>query len=185
MKVRKLTTALLAAACLIGSMPGANAQHESARDREFMRDAARGGVAEVRLGELARNHASSYAVRRFGERMVRDHSRANDSLMSLARREHISLPRDMGAKNQRIYDRLSRLSGPRFDRAYMRDMVRDHQEDVAEFRRESRVARDPDLRHWVSTTLPTLQDHLMMARETSHAIGGRAGMRMRMRRRLR
>jgi len=133
---------------------------------------------QVRPEEIISIRSSSSAsdtVRRFGGRMVRDHSHANDVLKGLARRKHVVLPGDIGGKNQAVYNRLSRLSGPAFDRAYMRDMVEDHQEDVAEFRKASLTARDPDVRRFAASTLPTLQAHLMMAREGARTVSMRGG----------
>jgi len=175
MKALRFMPAALALSCLVGSVQSAHAQSVPAPDRMFMHKAAQGGMAEVKLGELARRNGASDTVRRFGGRMVRDHSHANDVLKGLARRKHVVLPGDIGGKNQAVYNRLSRLSGPAFDRAYMRDMVEDHQEDVAEFRKASLTARDPDVRRFAASTLPTLQAHLMMAREGARTVSMRGG----------
>jgi putative membrane protein len=137
----------------------------STADRNFIIGAARGGMAEVKLGQLAADRAASDAVKQFGQRMVQDHGKANDELTQLAQQKGVTLPQDMGTKNQQVMDRLSKLSGAAFDRAYMADMVKDHQKDIAAFQREATRGQDPDVRAWAAKTLPTLQEHYRMARE--------------------
>ena len=132
-------------------------------DTKFMKEAAEGGMAEVALGQLAVEKASSSDVKKFGQRMVDDHSKANDDLKQLASQKHVDLPQNLSAKDKAIKASLENLSGEQFDQAYMRDMVNDHKKDVSDFRRESRSAQDPDVKKFASQTLPTLKDHLKQA----------------------
>jgi len=136
-------------------------------DGMFVRKAAEGGMAEVKLGQLAKERGSNKAVKDFGDRMVRDHSKANDELKDVASKKGITLRDSMNASNKALYDRLSRLSGDAFDKAYMRAMIQDHQEDVSEFRQEAQSAKDPDVRQFAAQTLPTLEEHLRLAQNTS------------------
>ena len=73
-----------------------------------------------------------------------------------------------------MIEKISKMSGAAFDKAYMQDMVKDHQKDVAEFQKESSNGSDPDLKSWAATTLPTLQEHLRMAKEALSAVNGSA-----------
>ena|SRR5947209_2532043 len=136
----------------------------SAMDKHFVRKAAQGGLAEVELGKLATQKASSDEVKKFGQRMVDDHSKANDQLKQLAQQKGVDLPTQPDAKDQATKKRLEKLSGEQFDKAYMQDMVKDHTKDVAEFQKESNSAKDPDVKNFASQTLPTLQDHLKEAK---------------------
>lgn len=136
-------------------------------DQSFVTKAAIGGMAEVKLGQLATQKASNADVKKFGQQMVDDHGKANDELKQLASQKGITLPTDVDAKQQATYDRLSKLSGAEFDKAYMHDMVTDHHEDVSEFQKESRSGSDPDVKAWATKTLPTLQHHLQMAESTN------------------
>src|SRR5437899_6655685 len=106
-------------------------------DNTWMTKAAQGGMAEVELGKLAQTQGSSDAVKQFGQRMVDDHTKANEELTRIAADKGITLPSGLDAKNQATKDRLSKLSGKDFDRAYMEDMVKDHRGDVAEFKKEA------------------------------------------------
>ena len=134
-------------------------------DRAFMATAAEGGMAEVTLGKLANSRAANPAVKEFGKRMVEDHSMANQELMDLAKTRSVRLPADLKPEHKALRDRLSKLQGAEFDRLYMSEMVKDHKEDVGEFKRASNTVKDPELKNWVVKTLPTLEDHLKMSQD--------------------
>jgi len=140
-------------------------------DQHFVMEAAKGGLAEVELGKLAAEKASSEDVKKFGQRMVDDHGKANDELKSLAQSKNITLPTAPDSKDKAKMDRLSKLSGEAFDRAYMQEMVKDHKKDVNEFRTESKSGKDPEIKSWASKTLPTLEEHLTMAESANKAVG--------------
>jgi putative membrane protein len=139
-------------------------------DKTFIYNAAEGGMAEVGLGQLAVKKASSQEVKTFGQHMVDDHSKANEELKSLAQSKGVELPKSMGTKNKSIMTKLEKLNGAAFDRTYMSDMVKDHQEDVKEFQHEAGHGADPDVKAWAGKTLPTLQHHLQMAMDTQKAL---------------
>src|SRR5579875_627875 len=110
---------------------GANKMMKSA-DMSFAMKAAQGGMAEVQLGQLAAQKATNPDVKAFGQQMVDDHTKANDDLKSVAQGENITLPASLDAKDQAEYTKLQGLSGAAFDRAYVKDMVKDHEHDVKE-----------------------------------------------------
>lgn len=143
----------------------------SSSDQTFVKKAAEGGMAQVELGKLAADKASSPDVKQFGQKMVDDHGKANDQLKGLAQSKNITLPTELSAKDKALHDRLSKLSGPAFDRAYMRAMVTGHTKDVNEFRTESKSGADADVKAWASNTLPTLETHLKMAKDANRAVG--------------
>jgi putative membrane protein len=135
----------------------------SATDKKFVKEAAQGGMAEVALGHLAIKKASSPTVKQFGERMVNDHTKANDDLKQVAAKEGFTLPTGVGQKNQQVYDRLSRLSGAAFDKTYMSTMVKGHEQVGAAFRHEAKYGQNPAIKAFASRTLPTVEHHLQMA----------------------
>jgi len=140
----------------------------SVSDRKFVLEAAMGGMAEVELGRLATQKGTSDAIKTFGQKMVDDHSAANSELTTLASAKGITLPTSLDPKHKAVMNRLARLSGAAFDRAYARDMLNDHIQDVAAFKRESRMARDADVKAFAGSKLPTLEEHLSMARELNN-----------------
>src|SRR6185312_1533412 len=99
-------------------------------DKKFAMEAAMGGMAEVKKGQLAVEKASNPDVKAFGQKMVDDHTKANEELKEVASKESIDLPTSLDAKQQAMVDKLSKLSGAAFDKAYMKDMVKDHDTDV-------------------------------------------------------
>lgn len=187
----------------------------SSGDRDFIMKAADGGMAEVALGRLAVSKASNSDVKAFGQRMVDDHSKANDQLMQLAQTKGVTLPdwqamagtsmnqsdtatnnpndststsqnnqtksnthstmsgkdHQMMMEHQKTMDKLSKLSGADFDKAYMNEMLKDHEKDVALFEKEANSGKDADVKSWATSTLPTLRDHLQMARDTAAKVG--------------
>jgi putative membrane protein len=149
---------------------GTTAASLSDKDKEFVTKASQGGMAEVSLGQMAAAKANNNDVKEFGNRMVTDHSKANDELKQLAANKGITLPTEPGADEKKTEDALSTKSGKAFDKAYMTDMVKDHEKDVAEFQKESKDAQDPELKAWVTRTLPTLQDHLKMAKQVASKV---------------
>jgi putative membrane protein len=135
----------------------------STSDAAFMTTAARGGMAEVQLGQLAVQNGQSAAVRRFGQQMINDHGRANQELMALAQRKQITPPSGIGAEHQQTYDTLAGLRGSAFDRAYARAMVQDHQEDLRAYQNEAQNGTDADVKAFAARSVPLLQEHLRMA----------------------
>ena len=165
-----------------GLNPNSNMQNEPTTmpesvfsDEDFAKDAAQGGLTEVRLGQLAEEKGSNDAVKNFGRRMVEDHSKANEQLKDVAVHEKLKLPTELSKKNQKNYDRLSQLSGDAFDRAYARDMVRDHENDIVAFKQEASNGQNQAIKTFALQTLPTLEDHLKMAREMEQGLGKATG----------
>ena len=135
-------------------------------DIEFVLDAANGGLAEVELGKLAAQRAQSDEVKKFAQRMVDDHTKANEQLKKIADSKSIKLPTDVEGKDKALMQRLEKLNGAAFDRSYMNAMVNDHVKDVSEFKREANAGRDPQVKSFAESTLPTLEEHLQQAKTT-------------------
>jgi putative membrane protein len=171
-------TALAVAALTIIATSGLAAESAGQRgttaERTFLQSASNGGLAEVELGKLAEQRASNADVRNFGARMVKDHTAANKELAALAARKGVSFPTRIDRKDEELHDRLSKLSGPAFDRAYMQEMTADHEHDVAEFHQAADTSSDPEVRDFAALTLPTLTSHLEEARRIQAALGGSA-----------
>jgi len=171
MRVTTFAASLLAAAGTLAMAESASNTQPSRADRQFIVKAAQGGMMEVKLGELAQQKAANPAVKQFGQRMVQDHSKANEQLMQLVQKKNAAAPQGIGAKNQKMVDSLSKLEGAAFDRAYMAHMVKDHNEDIALFNREAQRGRDSDLKTFAGQTVPTLKEHLQLARTTAQQVG--------------
>lgn len=126
----------------------------SAADKTFMMNAAKGGMMEVEWGKLAAQNGQNADVKKFGNRMVTDHSKANSELMALAKEGGVALP---GAKSPGKW---------KSDKDYMDMMVKDHQADLAEFQKEAQSGTDPDLKAFASKYSKVVQQHLDLAKQT-------------------
>jgi putative membrane protein len=139
-------------------------------DAHFAKAVAQGGMAEIQLGKLAADRGSNAMVKAFGERMVTQHGAAADQLKAAAEQASIVLPTTVSSKDQQTYDRLARLTGSDFDRAYADDMVQDHEKDVHEFQNEANNGKNSGIRAFAAQTTPMIQQHLNQAREMQKAV---------------
>lgn len=142
--------------------------------KDFVTHAGQDGMAEVALGKIAVERAQDADVKQFAQKMVDDHSKANQELTSLASSKGIAAPTDVNAEQKADSERLSKLSGAAFDKAYMQHMVGDHDEAVATFKTFSERGDDPELKQWAEKTLTTLQEHERLAKTTAAKVGGGA-----------
>ncbi|HSP33224.1 MAG TPA: DUF4142 domain-containing protein [Thermoanaerobaculia bacterium] len=138
----------------------------SAGEKDFVIKAAQGGLAEVQLGQMARSKASDPNVQQFARKMVDDHSKANDELKQLATTKGLGLPTGPDDEHKAMASQLQGASGKAFDKAYMTGQLSDHEKTVDLFQKEATSGQDADLKSWASKTLPTLQEHLRMAKDT-------------------
>ena len=132
-------------------------------DKAFLKKAAEGNMTQVELGKLAEEKGSNPAVKEFGKRMVEDHTKANEELNTAAGKVNVQIPTEVPKSGQKTRDKLAKLSGPDFDRAYAKLMVNDHKENVQTFTDEARMGREPEVKTFAAKTLPTLQEHQKMA----------------------
>ena len=142
----------------------------SSEDREFVVKAASGGMAEVAMAQMAKQKATNSDVKNFAEKMETDHGKANQELSSLATTKGLALPTQTDADHKAGLDHLNGLTGTAFDKSYMQHMVDDHTKTVADFEKAAQSASDPDLKAWVTKTLPTLKEHLQLAQSTQNMV---------------
>ncbi len=165
-----ITGSLLLAAAFGMSRALADDRHDDDRrpDRVFVARAASGGQLEVRVARYVEKNADRDAVKDFARHMVDDHTKANDELNALADHEGIDVPKDLNDQDHDTLERLKKLKGHELDRAYISQMVQDHQQDIAAFQDEARDGRDDRLRDFAQREIPILQHHLDMAEEIDH-----------------
>jgi putative membrane protein len=136
-----------------------------ASDKRFVKDAAEANATQVELGKLAQQKGSSDAVKEFGKRMVEAHTEANEELKQAATKANIQVPTEPPRKVKKTGDKLAKLSGPDFDRAYARIVVNEHKDDVKAFAREAQGGKATEVREFASRTLPKLQEHRKLAEQ--------------------
>jgi putative membrane protein len=145
----------------------------AASDKNFMVTAAEGGMLEVRLGEIAKKKGATQQVRDFGAMMVTDHGKAGDNLKVIAAKHGVTLPAELNAENQAVVNRLRRLSGDAFDKAYITEMVKAHSKDASAFEVASKKAKDRDLKAFAQQMLPVIKMHLQHIKGMANSGGGK------------
>jgi putative membrane protein len=164
MKHLKISSQLLGCVLLCGTLYAQS-------DSKFVKDASEGGMAEVKLGELAQQKGQSQAVKDFGHRMVADHSKAGDELKGIAAQEGMTTASSPSIGYDALRAKLAVLSGASFDKAYMSAMLKDHEDDIAAFQKEADAGADPKIKHFAAKTLPTLHEHLKLAQKAAAEVG--------------
>ena len=134
--------------------PAGKSSSLSEKDKTFMKKAAKGGMMEVAMGKLAEQNGQSPDVKSFGQRMVTDHSKANDELKKIAAEKNFKLPEKQPKGSWSS------------DKAYMDMMLKDHEKDLAEFQQEASSGSDPDVKKFADDTAKVVQEHLQLAKDT-------------------
>jgi putative membrane protein len=151
----------------------AASKDNSSQDQAFVDEAARGGKMEVDLGRLAEQHASNRTVKQFGARMVKDHTMLNAQLGSTTKAIGLTVPAELTSDQQAEYARLAKLSGTKFDKAYMDLMVKDHTDDLAAFQKEETATQNHELKSTVAEAIPIIHEHLNMAKSVDAKVAAR------------
>ncbi|MDQ2832643.1 MAG: DUF4142 domain-containing protein [Acidobacteriota bacterium] len=131
-------------------------------DKMFVRKALEGGMAEVQLGQLALQKSSNDEVKQFAQKMVDDHTKMGDDLKPIAQQMNVKVPDGPSAKDKATMAKLQALNGDAFDKAYVKDMVKDHKADQREFKEESTRTTNPDLKQASTHGLEVVTEHLQM-----------------------
>jgi putative membrane protein len=102
--------------------------------------------------------------------MVQDHTKANTELTAIATEAGIEMPKTLDTDHQKIHDQLHTMHGKAFDQQYMQVMVDDHDQAVKLFQQEDSLGRDSRLKQFAHKTLPTIEEHHMMAADLSRRL---------------
>jgi putative membrane protein len=156
---------VLASACCLFVPLALSAQDASAtmsQDQMFLKDASQGGMAEIQLGQLASQKASSPKVKAFGEKMVTDHTMLNNDLKPFADKDGVPPPSGLKPEDQAELDKLNGLSGADFDKEYVAYMMKDHDMDLADFKKEVASTQDSSLKAAVMKGEKVIAQHHKM-----------------------
>lgn len=162
-----------------GAMPGdslstsqtsSEATSLNGQDRKFADAAVKGGMMEVMAGELAVKNATNPTVKKLGEMMVKDHTKANEELKQWASKTSYTLPTRLDADQQKTYDDLKAKKGSDFDRMYTDLMVKDYETTIADFKKEAADGSEISLKNFATKTLPALDHHLMESKKAKDAV---------------
>ncbi len=170
-----LTPAMMFAQMNNGNCNGMNSAKGSSmasmQDKKFVKEAAQGGLAEIKLGQLAQEKSNSEDVKSFGAKMVTDHTQLNEDMKPFVDQMSIVAPTQPSPKDEALYNRLSKLQGEQFDKQYMSAMLKDHHKDLAEFKHEVATTKDQNLKQTVQKGEQVIAGHLQMAEQVAQAHG--------------
>lgn len=169
----------MACLAILGIVPGAGAQGQSSKassaDKAFVTQAAEGGMAEVQLGKIAAEKANNPDVKRFGQKMVDDHTDLNKQMKPVASAIGITPPAQLSPKDQALKKKLETLSGPAFDKAYMKAIVKDHTKDLAEFQKEASRGQSSAVKADAQQGGLVIKQHLQLAKKIAGEVGAIPG----------
>ncbi len=131
------------------------------KDQAFLMEAAKDGMMEVEMGKMATKQGKSDEVKKIGKMMVADHSKANKELMALAKAKGVKLPGPA---------KMAKMSDDNFDSAYLDQMVKDHQKDIAEFERAAKNSKDAEVKSWAAKMVPALKQHLAAVKKAQSSM---------------
>src|SRR5436190_19742346 len=131
-------------------------------DQKFIKEAIEGNLAEVQMGKLAQQNGASQGVKDFGQMLATDHGQANTKAQSVAQSLNVTPPTEPNAKQKKDYDKMSKLNGAAFDKAFAQHMVADHKKDIAAYKKETK-SKNQTAAGYANETLPTLEKHLETA----------------------
>ena len=164
--VGSITAAALASMLAVPLALGASTKPDT-----FMRKAIQGNLAEIKVGQLAQQKGASEGVRHFGSVLEQDHSTANSQAMTAASSMGVTPPAEPSMKEQAIYRHLAALSGAKFDEAFVKEMVKDHRQDIAEYEKEAKKSNS-QASSYAEQSLPVLKKHLQLAESLERHPGG-------------
>jgi putative membrane protein len=151
------------------TMPGSVASSKavadwSARDKKFVLDVAENNLTEIKLGEIARERATSASIKAFGEKMAAGHCHAGTAMRTLAASHSLIIPSQLDSPHQALVDALAKAPENQFDQLYLREVIDAHKKAIATLHAEQDTA-DGDLKNWTTDTLPAFQNNLKSVQE--------------------
>lgn len=156
-------------AALLFASNGMSADKEplDSADAKFVKQEAAAGMAVVKTAELGAQKATRPEVKAFAQRLVTDHSTANEELTKLAAVKGVELSASMEPKHAESFQKLEKTETADFDKEFLKVAVSGHKKCINNFEDAAKDAKDNDVKMWAEKTLPTLKAHLAQAQDLS------------------
>jgi len=145
------------------------ANQQATADQAFVRKALEGGAVEVQLGQLAQQKSQSEDVKQFGQKMVEDHTQLAEQMKPIAQQLGVKEPKGPSKKDKQLIAKLEGLSGPQFDEAYIQAMVKDHKEDLKEFKDEAQAAQNQNVKQAAQQGAGVISQHLQLIQQIAQS----------------
>lgn len=156
---------------------GAMAQTKQAdKDSQtFIKAAIQGDIAEVEVGKLAQEKGQSDAVKQYGAMLMKDHGEHKAKAEAIATQLGVTPPTGSSVGEKLTYAKLKVLSGAMFDRSFAKSMVKDHQDDIKEYQKES--SKSDAAGQLAKETLSVLRKHLEAAQSLEKQVAQKQSSR--------
>jgi putative membrane protein len=149
----------------LGNMGGVKSDQQVAIDKIFVKKAMQGSIAEVQLGQLTLQKSSNDQVKKFAQKMIDDHTKLNEQMKPVAQQLRVDVPTEVSKKDKGLMGKMQGLSGAAYDQAYIKDMVKDHKQDLSEFQMEASNGHDPSVKDAAMQGSKIISEHLQMAQQ--------------------
>ena len=138
-------------------------------DKMFVRRALQGGMAEIELSQLALTKSNNADVKNFAQKMVDDHTKLGDDMKAVAQQVGVNPPDKLTKKDMATKAKLEAMNGTAFDQAYIKDMLKDHEQDVKDFKSEAQTASLPAVKDAAAKGEPVISMHLDMVKQLAQS----------------
>lgn len=140
-------------------------------DRDFVKEALQGGMAEVQMGQLALQKSNNDQIKQFAQKMIDDHTQLGEQMKPVAQQLGIKEPKDISKKDKEIVAKLQNLNGDAFDKAYVQTMLKDHKHDNMAFKREAESGADPNVKQAATQGEQVISAHLQLIQQIAKSQG--------------
>lgn len=139
-------------------------------DKRFLNQVTQGSMLNVAMGKLAAEKSSNDAVKQFAQKMATDHERGLEFFKRVAAKDGVTVSDTLDSQHKERLDKLAKLSGPDFDRAYVKDQLKAHQRMVSYFESEADNGTETAAKKMATNMLPAVQKHLDEAKELNKSL---------------
>ena len=149
----------------LGNVGGMKADQQAAIDKIFVKKAMQGSIAQVQLGQLTLQKSNNDQVKQFARKMIDDHTKLNEQMRPVAQQLGVEIPTEVSKKDKSLMSKMQALSGPAYDEAYIKDMVKDHKQDLNDFQMEASSGQDQTVKDAATQGSKVIAQHLQMAQQ--------------------
>lgn len=135
---------------------------------EFLTTAADARMMDMNEGSLAEEKGTTEAIQAYGQTMVKDQRAMLTELRKIAALRGVTLPEEISEEKQEGRDELAKLSGEKFDKKFLKMIIKDHKRDLKQFRRAVNSS-DEEVSEFAELYIPLIQSHLVRAKELKKA----------------
>lgn len=167
--ITTLVTAILMLATAAILQAKESSTQLSQQDKQFITEAAQGGIAEVKMSLIALHQGQAESVKRVAKHIYKDHKTANKELLTIARQIGVQPPKQTDQQHQKLIAQLSKMDATLVDQTYLSEQIKGHKETISLFKKQAQQGKNKLVTQFARDTLPTLEEHLAMVQKLASA----------------